>query len=90
MPNQRFAGLIAIAMCLVSTVVSAQRVIDIDKGVRVRITESRGKTFAGSFFAANADSVTVLTDGASVIRSTASSDVARLEVSTGRHRVEGR
>jgi hypothetical protein len=33
--------------------------------------------------------VTVLTDGASVIRSTASSDVARLEVSTGRHRVEG-
>lgn len=89
MSDQRFAGFIAIALCLTSTVVSAQRVTDIDKGVRVRITSSHGKTFSGSLVAASAESVTVLKDGAPVIRTTPSSDIARLEVSTGRHRGMG-
>lgn len=89
MLNPRFVGLTAIALCLESTVLSAQRVTDIEKGIRVRITEFHGPRFSESFVASTTDSLSLIADGSSVVRSTPSADVTGFGVSTGRHRAQG-
>lgn len=85
--NQRLV--VTIALCLVSTAASAQRTTDLEKGVRVRITESHGHTVTGSFVASTSDSLTVIADGASALRSTPSGQITNVEVSTGRNRGQG-
>ena len=81
--------IVAIAVCLVSATASGQRTPDLEKGVRIRVTQSNGHTLTGSFVATTRDSLTVIADGVSEMRSTASREVTRIEVSKGRNRAQG-
>jgi hypothetical protein len=79
----------AAVSCVAFNVAIAQRAADVEKGVHVRITELHGKRFSGSLVSSTSDSVTVITDGAGMVRSMPSPEIGSFEVSTGRHRGQG-
>ncbi len=88
--NRIFALIAVVASVVLASNADAQRVNQIQTGVRVRVTRTEGRPLIGSFIGVEGDSVRVMPEGASqAVRATAEREMTKIEVSGGRSRAKG-
>jgi hypothetical protein len=94
-PIQRNMRLLNTLICAVSVLAasqpaSGQRFNQIQTGIRVRVTRIEGKALIGAFVGADGDSLRLMSDDAhAAVRSAATIDIRKVEVSRGRSRAKG-
>jgi hypothetical protein len=80
----------AVPFLAVSQPANAQRINQIETGVRIRVTSTHRSALVGAFIGADSDSIRLMTDGSNqTVRSAPRTDISKIEVSRGRSRAKG-